>query len=167
MWVHAGLYARFLTSSNSHAIDIVPAVVAEDIWIALVVISTSTPLLLADLYALATNGLNLDTHLSLAGSPMYSLNTSARSHPRKGRYDRTNDASQNEESDAHSTRWLQQQSDAGGEETELQLRPEYDRGEVWTTVQALKYDKPVKRNRSHGRKDITFETKSEPAEDMS
>lgn len=60
MWIHLAFYLRFLRSGRNN-IDIVPAMITEELWVALALVSASTPVLMRVAKKFTTSGVILST----------------------------------------------------------------------------------------------------------
>ncbi|KAF7511449.1 hypothetical protein GJ744_004638 [Endocarpon pusillum] len=60
MWMHLAFYLRFLRSGRNN-IDIVPTMITEELWVALALVLTSTPVLMRVAKKFTTSGITLST----------------------------------------------------------------------------------------------------------
>lgn len=59
-WMHLSFYLRFMKSGRTN-IDIVPTMVAEELWVALALVSASTPVLMRVAKKFTTSGIAFTT----------------------------------------------------------------------------------------------------------
>lgn len=63
IWMHLSLYIQFIRSGRNN-IDIVPTMITEELWVALALVSASTPVLMRVAKKFTTSGMTLSTTMA-------------------------------------------------------------------------------------------------------
>jgi hypothetical protein len=105
LWMHLSFYIRFIRSGRPN-IDIVPTIVMEELWLALALVSASTPVLMRVAKKFTTSGITISTTMQ------YGSRNASNNH-RGGTGFRPDDVANTNHIDAHMMKGMNEGASIG------------------------------------------------------